>query len=263
MKRINGSTKEIVETSPSLDSSEFTKLVLREGIDKAKAEEKVKSRKVVEGQLAILRKYIAKSKPTNCEGRGIYVYDLPSKFNKDLVAKCNEIVSWSDFCDYFNNDGMGEPIAELGKGWYNTHQFLLEPLFHNRVMNHPCRVKNVNDAKLFYVPFYGALDMINSHFSNTSGSNVRELSKEIVLWLEQQKTWKRHSGLDHVFVLGKNSWDLRRVEDLVPWGTPLLELDELQSPIKLIIERQPWHINDVGVPYPSYFHPSSDDEIIE
>uniref|UniRef100_A0A803LRB1 Exostosin GT47 domain-containing protein n=1 Tax=Chenopodium quinoa TaxID=63459 RepID=A0A803LRB1_CHEQI len=86
-------------------------------------------------------------------------------------------------------------------------------------------------------------------------------SNDIVEWLKEQKMWKRHFGLDHLFVLGKNSWDLRRSEYL-HWGTPLLELDELQNPIKLIIERHPWHMNDVGVPYPSYFYPSSDKEII-
>ncbi|KAL2899064.1 Xyloglucan-specific galacturonosyltransferase 1 [Bienertia sinuspersici] len=157
---------------------------------------------------------------------------------------------------------MGEPILELGKGWYNTHQFSLEPIFHNRILKHPCRVEKEEEAKLFYVPFYGALDMLRTHFSNNvSEKSVDVLSKEVVEWLQRQRMWKRNLGLDHVFVLGKNSWDLRRSENL-PWGTPLLELNELQNPIKLIIERQPWHMNDVGVPYPTYFHPSSDKEII-
>ncbi|KMT05297.1 hypothetical protein BVRB_7g174350 [Beta vulgaris subsp. vulgaris] len=246
--------------------AQFTKPVLEKGIDKAKAEELANSRMVVEAQIEILRSYIVKSKPISCEGRGIYVYDLPSKFNKDLVAKCNEIMSWFDFCKYFNNDAMGEPIVELGNGWYNTHQFLLEPIFHKRIVKHPCRVENVEDAKVFYVPFYGSLDMLKTHFSQVKGKEdsqmqVHKLSKDIVAWLKEQETWRRNFGLDHVFVLGKNSWDLHRSESL-HWGTPLLELDELQSPIKLIIERQPWHMNDVGVPYPTYFHPRSDEEII-
>ena len=35
------------------------------------------------------------------------------------------------------------------------------------------------------------------------------LSLELVKWLERQGTWKRNSGKDHVFVLGKISWDFR------------------------------------------------------
>ncbi|KNA10052.1 hypothetical protein SOVF_148010 [Spinacia oleracea] len=251
-------------SSPPLTSfSPFTKPVSLKGTNKAELEETVSSRMAVEGQIAILRSYIAKSKPTTCKGRGIYVYELPPKFNKDLVAKCNEMMAWIDFCKYFTNDAMGAPIPELGKGWYNSHQFSLEPIFHNRILNHPCRVLKQEDAKVFYVPFYGAIDMIRCHFSK-DGSGLKDahlLSNEIVEWLEKQKMWKRNSGLDHVFVLGKISWDFRRTQN-VSWGSPLLELEELQNPMKLIIERQPWSINEVGLPYPTYFHPSSDEEII-
>ncbi|XP_021724336.1 xyloglucan-specific galacturonosyltransferase 1-like [Chenopodium quinoa] len=268
----NTSTISYIERGTNVSKAEFSQFTYLDLVDKDKAMERANSRKVVEAQLAILRSYIVKSRPPsdNCEGRGIYVYDLPPKFNKDLVAKCNEIMPWLDFCKYFANDAMGEPILELGNSWYNTHQFSLEPIFHKRILKHPCRVDKAEEAKLFYVPFYGALDMLWSHFSpvkvpsnESQGAQARfyALSKDIVEWLKQQKMWKRHFGLDHVFVLGKNSWDLRRSEYL-HWGTPLLELDELQNPIKLIIERHPWHMNDVGVPYPTYLHPRSDKEIV-
>lgn len=257
----DGRTKEISISSPSTGFSQFTKPVIRKGIDKAKAEEIANARKDVEGQLAILRSYIAKSKPSDCEGRGIYVYDLPPKFNKDLLAKCNEMMSWLDYCKYFTNEAMGEPIPELGQGWYNTHQYSLEPIFHNRILKHPCRVNNAEEAKLFYVPFYGGLDILRWHFRKVPIHIKDSLSKELVEWLDQQKTWKRNFGWDHVFVLGKISWDFRRWEN-VTWGSRLLELDELQNPMKLLIERQPWQLNDVGVPHPTYFHPSSDEEIV-
>ncbi|KAK7260817.1 hypothetical protein RIF29_27115 [Crotalaria pallida] len=32
--------------------------------------------------------------------------------------------------------------------------------------------------------------------------------------------------------------------------------------MKLLIERQPWHVNDIGIPHPTYFHPHSDNDII-
>lgn len=250
-------------SAPLTRFSLFTEPVLYNGSDKAKAEATANSRKAVEGQLAILRSYVVKSKPSNCKGRGIYVYDLPPKFNTDLLAKCNETMTWINFCKYFTNDAMGEPIPELGKGWYNSHQFSLEPIFHNRILKHPCRVHKAEEAKVFYVPFYGALDMIRCHFNKNSSvvNDAHVLSKELVEWLQQQQLWKRNLGLDHVFVLGKISWDFRRTEN-VSWGSPLLELEELQNPMKLLIERQPWQINEVGVPYPTYFHPSSDEEII-
>lgn len=66
-----------------------------------------------------------------------------------------------------------------------------------------------------------------------------------------------------MFVLGKISWDFRRKnDDVSSWGTRFLELDQLQKSIKLLIERQPWHVNDIGIPHPTYFHPHLDDDII-
>ncbi|KAL2902500.1 Xyloglucan-specific galacturonosyltransferase 1 [Bienertia sinuspersici] len=256
----DGSTKEVSIPSP-MTGSIFTKVVIRKGIDKARAEELANARKEVEGQIAILRSYISKSKPSYCEGRGVYVYDLPPKFNKDLLAKCDEMMSWLDFCKYFTNNAMGEAIPELGKGWYNTYQYSLEPIFHNLILKHPCRVYNQEEAKLFYVPFYGGLDILRWHFNKAPVEMKDSLSKEMVEWLEHQRMWKRNFGLDHVFVLGKVSWDFRRWEN-VTWGSRFLEFDEIQNPMKLLIERQPWHQNDVGVPHPTYFHPRSDEEII-
>lgn len=240
----------------------FTNPVLRRGIDKAKAEEIASARKHVEEHLVILRSYIPKSKPSDCNGRGIYVYDLPPKFNKDLVSRCHDMITWLDFCKHLSHDGMGEPIPKLGKDWYNTHQYSLEPVFHSHVLKHPCRVHNWEEAKLFFVPFYGGLDILRWHFKNVSNEVKDMLSNELVEWLEEQKPWKRHFGMDHVFVLGKISWDFRRLEN-GSWGTRLLELDEMQHPIKLMIERKPWEANDVGVPHPTYFHPSSDEAILE
>ncbi|EXC66440.1 Xyloglucan galactosyltransferase KATAMARI1 [Morus notabilis] len=170
------------------------------------------------------------------------------------------MVPWMDFCKYFGNEGLGEPIPKLGKAWYRTHQYSLEPIFHSRVLKHPCRVQNENEAKLFYVPFYGGLDILRWHFKNVSNDVKDTLGLELVKWLERQRPWAPNSGKDHVFVLGKVSWDFRRKEK--SWGTRFLELEQMQNPVKLLIERQPWHENDIGIPHPTYFHPHSDEDIM-
>ncbi|KAF7810271.1 putative xyloglucan galactosyltransferase GT20 [Senna tora] len=179
-----------------------------------------------------------------------------------------EMVPWQDLCKYFKNQGLGEPMAKLGKGWYQTHQYSLELIFHSRILKHPCRVYNENEAKLFYVPFYGGLDILRWHFKNVSNDVKDSLGLELLKWLERQQPWTRNSGKDHVFVLGKISWDFRRKssngddQSQSSWGTRFLELSKMQNPIKLLIERQPWHVNDVGIPHPTYFHPHSDNDII-
>ncbi|KAL0920820.1 hypothetical protein M5K25_009990 [Dendrobium thyrsiflorum] len=216
--------------------------------------------KLVEEKLHIMRKWASTNNNINCSGKGIFVYDLPSKFNKDLIAQCNKLLPWTDLCEFLVNDGIGLPIPRLGPGWYRTHQYSLEPIFHSRVLNHRCRVSDPAQARLFYVPFYAGLDVLRWHFANASISDKDKLSNELVKWLETRPEWTRRSGRDHMFVLGKISWDFRRVGD-GPWGSNFLSLPEMQSPFKFLIERQPWELNEIGIPHPTHFHPHSDDDI--
>ncbi|KAF8380258.1 hypothetical protein HHK36_027742 [Tetracentron sinense] len=254
--RFNGDMKEIVDVVPVIKNS-------INGSRSDRHEEIANAVKVVEEQLQVHRSWTGSSSSSRggCDGRGIFVYDLPPKFNKDLVGECGDMIPWVDFCKYFKNEAMGEPIQKLGKGWYQTHQYSLEPIFHSRVLKHPCRVYNENEAKLFYVPFYGGLDILRWHFKNVSNDVKDTLGLDLVKWLESKPSWGQNSGKDHVFVLGKISWDFRRNINS-SWGTSFLQLDQMQNPLKLLIERQPWHINDIGIPHPTHFHPHSDDDII-
>ncbi|XP_010436073.1 PREDICTED: probable xyloglucan galactosyltransferase GT20 [Camelina sativa] len=199
------------------------------------------------------------NKTLSCEGKGVYVYDLPSKFNRDLLVGCNDILPRVNLCSYFKNEGFGEAIENLGKGWFRTHMYSLEPILHSRVLKHPCRVYNETQAKLFYVPYYGGYDVLRWHYRNVSDDVKDRLGIEVLKWLESKESWRRNAGKDHVFVLGKITWDFRR--DKVPWGSRFLELQEMQSPTKLLIERQPWQVNDIAIPHPTYFHPQTDDDI--
>ncbi|XP_058106492.1 probable xyloglucan galactosyltransferase GT20 [Magnolia sinica] len=257
----NGKTRDI----------DFEEVVMNnhnnKNISDARKAELANAIKVVEEQMRALRSSsrlerirTLSNQTTTCDGRGIFVYDLPPKFNRDLVNQCGDMLPWMNFCKYLTNDAMGEPIPELGNGWYQTHQYSLEPIFHSRVLKHPCRVYNASDAKLFYVPFYGGLHILRWHFNNASIEIKDRLGLDLIRWLEAQPTWARRAGIDHAFVLGKISWDFRR-KNKDSWGNNFLEINQMQNPIKLLIERQPWSVNDVGIPHPTHFHPRSNDDI--
>ncbi|CAN6856605.1 unnamed protein product [Brassica oleracea] len=230
----------------------------------SKDEDEETALKAVDKYLKIQRSWLStgnnRNKQASCEGKGIYVYDLPSKFNKDLLGECSDMVPWANFCSYFKNDALGESIESLGKGWFRTHQYSLEPIFHSRVLKHPCRVYDENLAKLFYVPFYGGIDVLRWHFKNVSEDIKDVLAIEVVKWLGSKQSWRKNSGKDHVFVLGKISWDFRR-KNKFSWGSSLLEMEEMKNPTKLLIERNPWEVNDVAIPHPTFFHPKTDDDI--
>ncbi|XP_031495699.1 probable xyloglucan galactosyltransferase GT20 [Nymphaea colorata] len=194
-----------------------------------------------------------------CEGKGIFVYDLPAKFNRQLMKGCVDILPWMNFCEYITHQGMGQPVPKLGRGWYKTNQFSLEPIFHSRIMKHPCRVLEEDKASLFYIPFYAGLNVLQKNFQNASVEEKDQLGLQLVEWLKSKRSWIQNEGKDHFLALGTLSWDFRRTRGV--WGSNFLELKEMQNPVKLIIERQPWHSNDVGIPYPTNFHPKTDKEI--
>jgi hypothetical protein len=91
---------------------------------------------------------------------------------------------------------------------------------------------------------------------NATDEKRHALGRKLVKWLEKQPSWTRREGLDHVLVLEKISWDFRRPSP-PDWGSRLLEFEEMQKVTKLLIERNPWHRNDIGIPHPTFFHPKS------
>lgn len=207
----------------------------------------------------------------SCEGKYIYVYDLPPEFNIDLAARCDSLFPAFNLCDFFADSGTGKPVDTHENGsqifvpagrWFNTHQYALELVSHARIKRYKCLTENPDQAALFYIPFYAGLDVIRWNFARDSTNEKRDaLSMKLLRWLEKQPSWRRRRGRDHVLVLGKISWDFRRQEDGGEWGSRLLELPETQDVTKVLIERNPWAKNDIGVPHPTFFHPRSADDI--
>jgi hypothetical protein len=98
---------------------------------------------------------------TNALGR-VFIYDLPKTFNSEILAKCDRLNPWSSRCDALANGGLG-PIAtglsgivpeNLVPAWYWTDQFVSEIVFHNRMLNHKCRVLEPESATAFYIPSF-------------------------------------------------------------------------------------------------------------
>lgn len=126
-------------TSTSVQESTIPVPVIVSGVKNQSDEEIAEAMNAVKDQLEVHRSWVSSGGHLKCEGRGIYVYDLPSKFNKDLMSRCSDMVPWINFCKYFKNDAMGDPVPKLGDHWYWTHQYSLEPIFHSRILKHPCR----------------------------------------------------------------------------------------------------------------------------
>ncbi|KAJ4786728.1 Exostosin family protein [Rhynchospora pubera] len=201
--------------------------------------------------------------PTNpCSGRYIYTYDLPTRFNTDLLRECTALCQWTDMCRFIANSGLGPPLNDtsgvlLGTGWYATNQFTLEVIFHNRMKQYQCRTTNSSLAAAIYVPFYAGLD-IGQHLWGYNMSVRDSLSLDLVQWLKSKPEWWLHGGKDHFFISGRITYDYRRpTEEEKSWGNKLMLLPETKNFTLLAIESAPFTTNEVAIPYPTYFHPSN------
>ena len=65
--------------------------------------------------------------------------------------------------------GLAEIVPEnLAPAWYWTDQFVLEIVFHNRLLKHKCRVMEPKSATVFNIPFYAGLVVGKYLWSNSS-----------------------------------------------------------------------------------------------
>ncbi|XWS09223.1 hypothetical protein CRYUN_Cryun40dG0067100 [Craigia yunnanensis] len=203
----------------------------------------------------------------SCLGRYIFVHDLPSRFNRDLVKNCRLLTRGTDknMCPYLENLGFGPQIENpenilLNSCWFLTNQFLLEVIIHNKMKKYECLTNDSSIASAIFVPFFAGLDM--SMYLWGFNISVRvSASLSLVKWLGEKPEWKRMWGRDHFLAAGRIAWDFRRQTDNESdWGSKLRFLPESKNMSMLSIESSSWN-NDYAIPYPTCFHPSKDGEI--
>ncbi|XVF29002.1 hypothetical protein REPUB_Repub15cG0082300 [Reevesia pubescens] len=162
----------------------------------------------------------------SCLGRYIFVHDLPSRFNKDLIKNCQLLTRGTDknMCPYLENLGFGPHIENpenvlLNNSWFLTNQFLLEVIFHNKMKKYECLTNDSSIASAVFVPFYAGLDM-SMYLCGFNISVRNSASVGLVKWLTEKPEWKRMWGRDHFLVAGRIAWDFRtQTDNESVWGT--------------------------------------------
>ncbi|KAK1321298.1 hypothetical protein QJS10_CPA03g00155 [Acorus calamus] len=201
-----------------------------------------------------------------------YVHDIPPKFNSDILRDCHHLNIYTDMCPHVLNRGLGRPMEANPPGpggprsWFSTQQFLGEMIFHARLESHPCRTWDPSQARLFYLPFYAGL-YASSRFSEKDIHVRDSLAVDFDEHLSRLDTWRESKarGEDHFIAIGRTAWDFMRSENLAEdiGGNRLLKLPRVGNMTVLTVERQPWSgAHQRGVPYPSYFHPATSDEML-
>ncbi|GLU03732.1 hypothetical protein SLE2022_209160 [Rubroshorea leprosula] len=211
-----------------------------------------------------LRTVENKSDP--CGGRYIYVHDLPSRFNEDMLKECKSLSLWTNMCKFTSNSGLGPPLENVegvfsNTGWYATNQFAVDVIFNNRMKQYECLTNDSSIAAAIFVPFYAGFD-IARYLWGYDISKRDAASLDLVDWLMKRPEWGIMGGQDHFLVAGRITWDFRRLTDgETDWGNKLLFLPAARNMSMLVVESSPWNANDYGIPYPTYFHPAKDADV--
>lgn len=211
-----------------------------------------------------LRTVENKSDP--CGGRYIYVHDLPSRFNEDMLKDCKTLSLWTNMCKFTSNAGLGPPLENVegvfsNTGWYATNQFAVDVIFNNRMKQYECLTNDSSLAAAIFVPFYAGFDIARFLWGfNVTTRDAASLA--LVDWLTKRPEWSIMGGKDHFLVAGRITWDFRRLSDSdSDWGNKLLFLPAAKNMSMLVVESSPWNANDFGIPYPTYFHPAKDADV--
>ncbi|KAH0925556.1 hypothetical protein HID58_017812 [Brassica napus] len=205
-----------------------------------------------------------------CAGRYIYMHDLPSIYNDDIIKDCRPLIKWFDMCPFMVNSGLGPQVLEHANktsqvlttktgSWYSTNQFLLSVIFRERMKHYECLTNDSSLASAIYIPYYPGFD-VSRHLWGYNTTVRDALATKLSRWLRERPEWNKMYGRDHFFVAGRIGWDFRRCSEDSEWGSNLMCLPEFSNTTMLSIETTAW-TNEFAVPYPTYFHPKSLTEV--
>ncbi|KAL5223596.1 hypothetical protein ABZP36_010235 [Zizania latifolia] len=199
-----------------------------------------------------------------CAGRRVYMYEMPKRFNADLVRDCREYSRTTDMCKHVLNGGFGPALPGGGslpeRGAYDSDQYTVALIYHERMRRYECLTGDPAAADAVFVPFYAGFDAaMNLWKSDLAARDALPL--DLVDWLTRRPEWRAMGGRDHFWVAARPIWDFYRGGD-DGWGNALMTYPAIQNTTVLTVEANPWKGIDFGVPFPSHFHPSSDADVL-
>ncbi|KAJ3699853.1 hypothetical protein LUZ61_003558 [Rhynchospora tenuis] len=170
-----------------------------------------------------------------------------------------------EMCPYVANRGLGQPIPQR-PSWYITSEFMSELLFHAWAETHPCRVYDPDIARIFYIPFYTG-QYVSSVKEENNLTRRDATGVELAAYVSKFPSFHRLGGLDHFLIMGSRTWEGLRAENLtgVDFGANrILRLPKFSNLTILTVDSDLYIKRPVqmGIPYPSYFHPSTLDEMV-
>lgn len=126
-----------------------------------------------------------------------------------------------------------------------------------------CLTENSSEATAIYVPYYAGIDIGRNLWGRRPVAVRDSMMKEVLHWVRTTPEWEARDGRDHFIVSGRTTWDSwRATEEDWDWGTKFMLLPETRNMTVLDVESNKWQSSEFAIPYPTYFHPSKEADII-
>ncbi|KAG2323616.1 hypothetical protein Bca52824_016829 [Brassica carinata] len=220
------------QPQPSSSSSSISLRVDKFPLDPPKEKEPLVAKPVLPPEFSFVRALkTTDNKSDPCEGKYIYVHDLPSRFNEDMLRHCKKLSLWTNMCKFTTNAGLGHPLE-------NVEGFAVDVIFSNQMKQYKCLMDDSSLTASIFVPFYAGFGVARD-----------AASLELVDWLMKRPEWEIMRGKDH------SLWRRKLIG-----GT---SFSPYQLPRTCLCSSSPWNANDFGIPYPTYFHSAKDSEVFE
>ncbi|KZV40992.1 hypothetical protein F511_17400 [Dorcoceras hygrometricum] len=196
---------------------------------------------------------------SDCTNKWIHIRHLPPQFNLHLLTNCSQYPLFDDFCPYLSNHGLGQKTHNNSHSWYRTDPFMLELIFHRRMLEYPCLTSDPNLADAVYIPYYAGIDSLKYLFGpeiNSSFNHGLDLFHYLV-HVDSPSIWRNYQGHDHFLVMARPAWDFSQPLSNDPpiFGTSFLELPEFFNVTALTVESRAYPWQEKAIPYPTSFHP--------
>ncbi|CAL9038014.1 unnamed protein product [Musa banksii] len=203
-----------------------------------------------------------------CEGRWIYIRELPSRFNTDLLATCDDFPLLFELREqqeksllpFIANHGLGPRAHNRSHSWYRTDPLFMELLFHRRMLEYPCLVADPAAADAVFLPYYAAIAALPFLYSPDQWNSSALHGRDLADWLRRDRPgiWSRRAGHDHFLAVAGAAWDFDNdPAQTTVWGTAFLGLPECYNLSALTLESRAWPLQEHAVPPPTSFHPAT------
>lgn len=153
-----------------------------------------------------------------CGSLRIYIYNLPTEFNNDVLPKMQEVAT------------QNVNMTDIFSPYSASSQQLLEVFLHEMISSSICRVTRPEEANLFYIPVYTHALHFWPRPLTTKPEDLKQLMplyKRLQSFLLNSTYWHHFCGADHVMVASLYLHEIQPFKEFI--SSSMLIVKEIQD----------------------------------